>query len=122
GGRLGRFSLFAGAQTQRHCLDAREPRCLHRRAAESGSRQPDALRRHAGYERSRRPDCVFAQGGEVTHDKIPTTAPIREVESVPDTIDFTPSDTTSSRRSGAMVARPAIMMPRLPKLAKPHMA
>src|SRR5215467_2053301 len=50
----------------------------------------------------------------------PTMAPIRHVDSVPDTIDLNPSDTTSSRRSGAMVARPPIMMPRLPKLAKPH--
>jgi hypothetical protein len=28
----------------------------------------------------------------------------------------------SARRSGAMVPRPPIMMPRLPKLAKPHIA
>ena len=52
----------------------------------------------------------------------PTIAPIRQVASVPDTIDFSPSETTSSRRSGAMVASPAIMMPSEPKLAKPHMA
>ena len=52
----------------------------------------------------------------------PTIAPIRQVASVPDTIDFSPSDTMSSRRSGAMVASPPIMMPSEPKLAKPHMA
>ena len=52
----------------------------------------------------------------------PTIAPIRHVVSVPDTIDFSPSALISSRRSGAMVPRPPIMMPRLPKLAKPHIA
>src|SRR5450755_691615 len=52
----------------------------------------------------------------------PTIAPIRQVVSVPDTIDFNPSELISSRRSGAMVPRPPIMMPRLPKLAKPHIA
>src|SRR6266542_3157164 len=49
-------------------------------------------------------------------------APTTHVESVPPTIDLSPSETTSSRRSGAMVVRPAIMIPRLPKLAKPHNA
>ena len=39
-----------------------------------------------------------------------------------ETIDFTPSELISARRSGAMVPRPPIMMPRLPKLAKPHIA
>src|SRR5882724_12234933 len=53
---------------------------------------------------------------------IPTIAPIRQVVSVPETIDFNPSELISSRRSGAMVPRPPIMMPRLPKLAKPHIA
>src|SRR6266576_790499 len=52
----------------------------------------------------------------------PTIAPIRQVVSVPDTIDFNPSELISSRRCGAMVPRPPIMMPRLPKLAKPHIA
>ncbi len=52
----------------------------------------------------------------------PTIAPIRQVVSVPETIDFNPSETISSRRSGAMVPRPPIMMPSLPKLAKPHIA
>src|SRR2546430_10456282 len=52
----------------------------------------------------------------------PTIAPIRQVVSVPDTIDFNPSELISPRRSGAMVPRPPIMMPRLPKLAKPHIA
>ena len=52
----------------------------------------------------------------------PTIAPMTQVESVPPTMDFRPSETTSSRRSGAIVASPAIMMPRLPKFAKPHNA
>src|SRR5262249_36733361 len=52
----------------------------------------------------------------------PTIAPIRHVVIVPDTIDFSPSALISSRRSGAMVPRPPIMMPRLAKLAKPHIA
>src|SRR5262249_27101104 len=52
----------------------------------------------------------------------PTIAPIKHVVIVPETIDFTPSALISSRRSGAMVPSPPIMMPRLPKLAKPHIA
>jgi hypothetical protein len=52
----------------------------------------------------------------------PTIAPMRHVASVPDTIDFSPSETMSSRRSGAMVAMPPIMIPSEPKLAKPHIA
>ncbi len=52
----------------------------------------------------------------------PTIAPSKHVVSVPETIDFKPSDTTSSRFSGHMVASPAIIMPSEPKLAKPHMA
>jgi hypothetical protein len=54
--------------------------------------------------------------------KRPTIAPIRQVVSVPDAIDFSPSELISSRRSGAMVPSPPTMMPRLPKLAKPHIA
>jgi hypothetical protein len=50
------------------------------------------------------------------------TAPVMQVASVPATIDFNPSATISSRRSGAIVARPPIRMPRLPKFAKPHSA
>jgi hypothetical protein len=52
----------------------------------------------------------------------PTIAPISSVVSVPDRIDFMPSERTSARRSGAITERPPIMMPRLPKLAKPHIA
>src|SRR5213596_2224334 len=37
-------------------------------------------------------------------------------------MDLMPSATTSPRRSGHIVPRPPIMMPRLPKLAKPHSA
>src|SRR5258706_8572939 len=50
----------------------------------------------------------------------PTIAPIRQVVSVPDTIDFRPSELISSRRCGAMVPRPPIMMPRLPKRSEEH--
>ena len=52
----------------------------------------------------------------------PTIAPIKHVTSVPEMIDFNPSALISPRRSGAMVPRPPIMMPRLAKLAKPHIA
>ena len=52
----------------------------------------------------------------------PTIAPISSVVSVPETIDFNPSASTSLRRSGAITLKPPIMMPRLPKLAKPHIA
>ena len=52
----------------------------------------------------------------------PTIAPIKHVVSVPETIDFRPSALISSRRVGAMVPRPPIMMPRLAKLAKQHIA
>jgi hypothetical protein len=58
----------------------------------------------------------------LSYVSIPTIAPSKHVVSVPDTIDFKPSDTTSSRFSGHMVESPAIMMPSEPKLAKPHMA
>src|SRR5579862_6255259 len=54
--------------------------------------------------------------------KTPTIAPNKHVVSVPERIDFKPSDTTSSRFSGHMVESPAIMMPSEPKLAKPHIA
>src|SRR5262245_19042813 len=52
----------------------------------------------------------------------PTIAPMRHVVSVPPTIDLKPSDITSLRRSGAMVASPPIMIPSEPKLANPHIA
>src|SRR3982074_3031372 len=58
---------------------------------------------------------------DFTQVSTPTIAPIRHVVSVPDTIDFSPSALISSRRCGAMVPRPPIMMPRLPKLAKTHL-
>src|SRR6478735_8206779 len=50
------------------------------------------------------------------YKKKKTIAHIRHVVSVPETIDFTPSELISPRLSGAMVPRPPIMMPRLPKL------
>src|SRR3954469_25382825 len=51
-----------------------------------------------------------------------TLAAVKQVASVPAMIDFMPRPTISARRSGHMVPRPPIMMPRLPKLAKPHSA
>src|ERR1700730_1673187 len=72
--------------------------------------------RDSGFDGSRRPGMTTA------HVNTPTIAPIRQVVSVPETIDFKPSELISSRRSGAMVPRPPIMMPRLPTLAKPHIA
>src|SRR5438309_10919052 len=51
-----------------------------------------------------------------------TLAAVKQVESVPATNDFIPSATTSARRSGHIVPRPPIMMPRLPKFAKPQSA
>src|SRR5215475_2155018 len=57
-----------------------------------------------------------------TQVSTPTIAPITQVAIVPETIDLRPSEITSSRRSGAMVESPAIMMPSEPKLAKPHIA
>ncbi len=64
----------------------------------------------------------FAPSRGSHHVITPTIAPIRHVVSVPETIDFSPSELISSRRCGAMVPSPPIMMPRLPKLAKPHIA
>src|SRR6202022_2928671 len=82
------------------------------RAAPTGPRKArpdDRLRVEPGMTRRR-------------HVNTPTIAPIRQVVSVPETTDFNPSELISSRRCGAMVPRPPIMMPRLPKLAKPHIA
>ena len=52
----------------------------------------------------------------------PATAPLMQVASVPDRIERMPSATTSCRRSGTMTPSPPIMIPRLPKFAKPHNA
>ena len=52
----------------------------------------------------------------------PTTAPLMQVASVPDRIERRPSATISARRSGTIAPMPPIRMPRLPKLAKPHIA
>ena len=53
---------------------------------------------------------------------IPTTAPLMHVAIVPVRIERSPSDTISGRRSGTIAPIPPIRMPRLPKLAKPHIA
>ena len=42
----------------------------------------------------------------INYNTTPTTAPANSVASVPDTMERMPSDTISSRRSGAMVAMP----------------
>ena len=67
--------------------------------------------------------CRPAEGGERGQGvSTPTMAPKRHVVSVPETIDFRPSEITSPRFGGHIVESPAIMMPSEPKLAKPHMA
>ena len=55
-------------------------------------------------------------------ESTPTTAPVMQVARVPAMMDFIPSSTISARRSGTMVPRPPIIIPRLPKLANPHSA
>src|SRR5882672_1557189 len=83
----------------------------------------DRLRAEPGISRFRGQRSASPRNDGVDHVvNTPTIAPIRQVVSVPDTIDFSPSELISSRRCGAMVPRPPIMMPRLPKLAKPHIA
>ena len=52
----------------------------------------------------------------------PTTAAVISVDSVPETIVLAPRLAISARRAGTMAAMPPIMMPRLPKLAKPQSA
>ena len=52
----------------------------------------------------------------------PTIAPMKQVASVPATSDLSPRPTISGRRAGHIVARPPIMIPSEPKLAKPHIA
>ena len=81
----------------------------------------EAPYRHRRCRLPAKPSLVFA-ASEFRYVSTPTIAPSKHVVSVPDTIDFKPSDTTSSRFSGHMVESPAIMMPSEPKLAKPHMA
>src|SRR5690606_14816225 len=50
----------------------------------------------------------------------PTTAPVASVASNPTQMEGRPRAMISPRRSGTRVPRPPIMMPRLPRLAKPH--
>ena len=52
----------------------------------------------------------------------PTTAAVISVASVPEMIVLAPRLTISARRAGTIATMPPIMMPRLPKLAKPHSA
>ena len=52
----------------------------------------------------------------------PTMAAVMRVASVPETMVLAPRPTISARRAGTIAAMPPIIMPRLPKLAKPHSA
>src|SRR5689334_23725141 len=78
------------------------------------------------YPKKREPAVVprlQPDDGRINAQKIKATlAAVKHVASVPATIDFMPRATTSARRSGHIVPRPPIMMPRLPKLAKPQSA
>jgi len=57
------------------------------------------------------------------HSSSPTSAAVRQVDSKPASTDFMPSSASSARRCcGSSASRPPSMMPRLPKLAKPHSA
>ena len=49
---------------------------------------------------------------------MPMTAPVMQVARVPATIAFMPRPAISARRSGAMVAGPAIRIPSEPKVAE----
>jgi hypothetical protein len=53
---------------------------------------------------------------------IPTTAPLMQVAIVPERIERNPNATMSCLRSGHIAVMPPIMIPALPKLAKPHIA
>src|SRR5438132_10223188 len=65
---------------------------------------------------------IVSAGRPIYQDSSPTIAPMRQVARVPETIDLSPNETTSSRRCGAMVESPAIMIPSEPKFANPHSA
>ena len=58
----------------------------------------------------------------VRYRSIPTNAPDIHPAIVPERIERRPSETISARRSGTIAPMPPIRMPRLPKLAKPHIA
>ena len=53
---------------------------------------------------------------------MPAIAPLAKVAKVPETMERGASATISARRSGAIAVMPPIMIPTLPKLAKPHNA
>ena len=84
-------------------LDARRP-----------ARWPDDIRTRA--------EGLVVPMGRAGYIRIPTTAPLMQVASVPDRIERRPSATISGRRSGTIAPIPPIRMPRLPKLAKPQRA
>ena len=54
--------------------------------------------------------------------RMATTVPVIQVDRVPATMERKPNETIASRLSGAIVPMPPIIIPRLPGLAKPHMA
>jgi hypothetical protein len=78
-----------------------------------------------GQLRATASDSIGIQSPEFTPTRQwnrPTVAPVRHVASVPASMDFSPSSTTSRRRWGIIDPMPPIMIPRLPKFANPHSA
>ena len=73
----------------------------------------------AGRAQAPDPACRRPGGTQITR---PTVAAVRQVASVPATIDLIPSETISPRRCGHIVLMPPIMIPSEPKFAKPHSA
>src|SRR5262245_584996 len=134
GGRLRRGGLITCLSRHRACTEQaryqqereKSGRAGHGTASSTYSVAFQAVALRLVAYRRRRCKGQRARGASLRsgacYVSTPTMAPIRQVAIVPDTIDLRPSESTSSRRSGAMVPRPAIMMPSEPKLAKPHMA
>ena len=63
-----------------------------------------------------------ALGSQLHNVKIPAMVPVKQVAKVPAISDLGASAIISCLRLGHILERPAIIMPRLPKLAKPHIA
>jgi hypothetical protein len=67
GSRNSRLPLFSAHETQRHHLDGKNPRRIHRRSTKGRCRQPHALRSFAGCGRPSGPDSLSGEGDEVTY-------------------------------------------------------
>ena len=87
------------------------------------------IRRGVGARHRRRPARLDAQAATRMMPRsgypgvmAPTTAAVIMVASVPEMSVLAPRLTISARRAGTIATMPPIMMPRLPKLAKPHSA